>query len=62
MPALATSDRIDPESLKNNTITPNAFASASKDYTYYEGLAAYTDGDNFDEALPRITRRPPLRS
>ena len=51
MPALATSDRIDPESLKNNTITPNAFASASKDYTYYEGLAAYTDGDNFDEAL-----------
>ena len=51
MPALATNDRIDPESLKNNTITPNAFASASKDYTYYEGLAAYTDGDNFDEAL-----------
>ena len=51
MPALATSDRIDPESLKNNTITPNAFASASKDYTYYEGLAAYTDGDNFDKAL-----------
>lgn len=51
MPALTTSDRIDPESLKNNTITPNAFASASKDYTYYEGLAAYTDGDNFDKAL-----------
>ena len=51
MPALATNDRVDPESLKNNTITPNAFASASKDYTYYEGLAAYTEGDNFDQAL-----------
>ena len=51
MPALATNDRVDPESLKNNTITPNAFASASKDYTYYEGLATYTEGDNFDQAL-----------
>lgn len=49
MPALAVSDRIDPESLKNNTITPFSFASASKDYAYYDGLAAYTDGDNFDE-------------
>ncbi len=48
MPALATNDRIDPTSMKNNTITPNAFASASKDYTYYGDLKAYTDGDNFD--------------
>ena len=51
MPALATNDRIDPESLKNNTITPAAFAAASKDYAYYEGLAAYTEGDNFDQEL-----------
>ncbi len=50
MPALATNDRVDPASMKNNTITPNGFASASKDYTYYGGLAAYTDGDNFDKA------------
>lgn len=51
MPALATNDRIDPESLKSNTITPAAFASASKDFAYYGDLAAYTEGDNFDEAL-----------
>lgn len=50
MPALATNDRVDPTSMKNNTITPNGFASASKDYTYYGGLEAYTEGDNFDEA------------
>lgn len=51
LPALATSDRTDPESLKNNTITPSGFASASKDFAYYGGLAAYTDGDNFDADL-----------
>ncbi|MGM9548605.1 MAG: ABC transporter substrate-binding protein [Faecousia sp.] len=51
MPALATNDRIDPQSLKNNTITPAAFASASKDYAYYGDLAKYTEGDNFDETL-----------
>ena len=50
MPALAANDRVDPESLKSNTITPAAFSSASKDYAYYGDLAAYTDGDNFDEA------------
>ena len=49
MPALATNDRVDPESLKSNTITPAAFASASKDYAYYGDLAGYTDGDNFDQ-------------
>ena len=48
MPALATNDRVDPVSLKNNTITPAAFASASKDFAYYGDLAAYTEGDNFD--------------
>ncbi len=50
MPALATNDRMDPTSMKNNTITPNGFCAASKDYTYYGDLAAYTDGDNFDAA------------
>ncbi len=50
MPALATNDRVDPTSMKNNTITPNGFTAATKDYTYYGDLAAYTDGDNFDEA------------
>ncbi len=50
MPALATNDRVDPVSLKNNTITPAAFAAASKDFAYYGDLAAYTEGDNFDEA------------
>ena len=51
MPALATNDRVDPESLKSNTITPSGFASASKDFAYFGGLAAYTDGDNFDQEL-----------
>ncbi|MDD5863921.1 MAG: peptide ABC transporter substrate-binding protein [Firmicutes bacterium] len=51
MPALATNDRIDPESLKCNTITPSGFASASKDYAYYGDLAKYTEGDNFDADL-----------
>lgn len=50
MPALAVNDRTDPESLKNNTITPAGFTSASKDFAYYGALAGYTDGDNFDEA------------
>ncbi len=49
MPALATNDRVDPMSMKNNTITPNGFAAASKDYTYYGDLAKYTDGDNFNQ-------------
>ncbi len=51
MPALATNDRTDPESLKSNTITPAGFASASKDFAYYGDLAAYTEGDNFDQEL-----------
>ncbi len=50
MPALATNDRVDPTSMKNNTITPNGFCAASTDYTFYGDLKAYTDGDNFDEA------------
>ena len=51
MPALAVNDRTDPESLKNNTITPAGFSSASKDFAYYGNLAKYTDGDNFDQEL-----------
>ena len=51
MPALATNDRVDPESLKNNTITPATFATASKDFAYYGDLAKYTEGDNFDQDL-----------
>ncbi len=50
MPALATNDRVDPTSMKNNTITPNGFCAASKDFTFYGDLKAYTDGDNFDAA------------
>ena len=34
----------DPESELSNTITPLSFASASKDYANYAGLAKYTDG------------------
>lgn len=51
VPALATNDSYDPMSMISNTITPAGFASASKDYAYYGDLAAYTEGDNFDEAL-----------
>ena len=51
VPLLAVNDRLDPTSFKSNTITPAGFSSASKDFAYYGGLAAYTDGDNYDEAL-----------
>lgn len=51
LPALATSDRNDPESLKNNTITPTGFVSASKDFTTYGDLAAFASGDYFDAEL-----------
>lgn len=51
MPALATNDNVDPESLKSNTITPTGFTSASKDYTAYGDLAAFAQGESFDEAL-----------
>lgn len=49
MPALAANDRVDPESMKINTITPSGFTAASKDYVYYGDLAKYTEGDNYDE-------------
>lgn len=48
IPALATRDALDPASLLNNTITPVGFASASKDYTAYGDLAAFTSVDRFD--------------
>jgi oligopeptide transport system substrate-binding protein len=51
VPALATNDSIDPLSMQTNTITPTGFCSATKDYTYYGDLAAYTEGDNYDEDL-----------
>ena len=51
VPLLAVNDRLDPTSFKSNTITPAGFSAASKDFAYYGGLAAYTDGDNYDEAL-----------
>lgn len=50
MPALAANDRVDPQSMKINTITPAGFAAAEKDYAYYGKLQSYTEGDNFDEA------------
>ncbi len=50
IPALYCYDTQSPETMANNTITPNAFTAASKDFTYYGDLAAYTDGNNFDEA------------
>ena len=50
LPLLAVNDRLDPTSFKNNTITPAGFASAGKDFAYYGDLAAYTEGDNYDEA------------
>lgn len=49
--ALSTQDSIDPTSLLNNSITPAGFSSASKDYTAYGDLAAYTNGDTFNTEL-----------
>ena len=50
MPALATNDRVDPNSMKINTITPAGFTTAEKDFVYYGKLKDYTEGDNYDEA------------
>lgn len=64
-PALATSDPINPLGNLNNTITPTGFvAYEGKDFTSYEGLSAYADGDTFDadlaveyrdKAIPELT-------
>lgn len=62
--ALQVYDSEAPESLLSNTITPLAFASASKDYAYYGGLDKYTSGESFDantalsykeKAIPELT-------
>ena len=52
IPALAAHDPLNPTANMSNTITPSNFAMCDgKDYTSYEGLAAYTEGDNFDADL-----------
>lgn len=50
VPALATKDALDPESLVSNTITPAGFASASKDFTAYGDMAKFAEGNYYDEA------------
>ena len=50
--ALTVSDPYNAEDLLNNTVTPTNFASAGGlDYTSYEALIEYTNGDSFDEEL-----------
>ena len=50
--ALTVSDPYNAEDLLNNTVTPVNFASAAGlDYTSYDALIEYTNGDSFDEDL-----------
>lgn len=52
LPALAAHDPLNPTATISNTITPSNFAMFDgKDYTSYEGLDAYTQGDNFNADL-----------
>lgn len=49
--ALTVSDPYNPEKLLNNTVTPTNFAvGAGKDFTQYDAVKPYTDGDSFDAA------------
>ncbi len=49
--ALEVQDPQSPESLMNNTVTPETFASAEGvDFTQYPALKAISDGDSFDAA------------
>ena len=49
--ALTVSDPYNPEKLLNNTVTPANFAvGAGKDFTQYDAVKPYTDGDSFDAA------------
>ena len=49
--ALTVSDPYNPENLLNNTVTPANFAvGAGKDFTQYDAVKPYTDGDSFDAA------------
>jgi oligopeptide transport system substrate-binding protein len=48
--ALTVNEPYNPEGVLNNTVTPTAFCSAGgKDYTQYDALKSYSDGDSFDE-------------
>lgn len=47
--ALTTMDPYNPESIECNTITPPAYCAADGvDFTEYDALKKYTDGDSFD--------------
>ncbi len=49
--ALTVSEPYNPSDLLNNTITPANFAVGDgKDYTQYDALVSYTEGDSFDAA------------
>jgi oligopeptide transport system substrate-binding protein len=49
--ALTVQDPYNPGSLMNNTITPATFAvGAGKDFTQYDALKPFSNGNNFDEA------------
>ena len=49
--ALTVSEPYNPSDLLNNTITPANFAvGGGKDFTQYDALLPYTQGDSFDEA------------
>ena len=49
--ALTVKDPYNPEALLNNTVTPSTFAvGAGKDFTQYDALKPYSDGNNFNEA------------
>ena len=44
-------DPYNPENMISNTVTPATFAvGAGKDFTQYDALKPYSDGDSFDEA------------
>lgn len=46
---LAVLDQNDPQSLAINTVTPPNFAAADgKDFTQFDAVKAYTEGDSFD--------------
>ena len=47
--AITINDPYNPESLLNNTVTPATFAvGAGKDFTQYDALKPYSDGNNFN--------------
>ena len=55
--ALKIQDPYNPESLMNNTVTPANFAvGAGKDFTQYDAVKDFTNGDSFDADLARQFR------